>query len=703
MKPEFFCCIGAELKDEIAGSLKSSRIFMYRAAESQTIADMLADGFFNDADDLRVNDLILLYCPEQTLSNAFAKVSSISGGVVKTTRLAVDFSSIESLFVKTDGTSVMTGPLKMAAGSMRGAFSPYFNGVAFWKMDSENNITQIATLSDTQFLPATNDAISFGNSTKKWKDLYLSGNAYFDKDKVIRFNGTESNRYFDIYNTSDTLWIGSKYGSYEASLSFRAYTGAVTLYPNNDNQAIFGLPTRKWNRVYTTHLCSDSNGANLIDVPNKAGTMALESDIGRTNCITEIPQDIKLEFDASTKVLTLKAGSKLYVPNGSGAFTSVTIDSDKTLTNSFSGQYNNIFVFWDTTANDFRQTPTVYSGTSDQTTAANRIWYDTTNNKIKYYQNSGTTVTSDTVSFPICIMANAGSGNGFTKVMQEFQGIGYLGSSTFVLPGVKALIPNGRNADGTLKNILLTFSNPTVSTTEWANTSRLGFLTSSGLVSYGVYNYYEQDTKPVFSGTYATWFDTKNNIIIGTDDGGTTWTQYSRIYVGSLYKAANANITEFTINEPFRAVNASDKTYPRVVHIKGTMVDSATAGSAISAAGAADVVMYANGQAVINFTLRFSSAGSSGDYTYGISADLISALDGKIPKIIPVSGTCVYFNDTGVVAGDTGRAGILDPVSGKYWRFGRVYQDDGASGGWDASHFVAGWHVTGTLIGVFDK
>ena len=33
-----------------------------------------------------------------------------------------------------------------------------------------------------------------------------------------------------------------------------------------------------------------------------------------TNCITGIPQDIKLELSSGT--LTLKAGSKVYVPNG---------------------------------------------------------------------------------------------------------------------------------------------------------------------------------------------------------------------------------------------------------------------------------------------------------------------------------------------------------------------------------------------------
>jgi hypothetical protein len=45
-----------------------------------------------------------------------------------------------------------------------------------------------------------------------------------------------------------------------------------------------------------------------------------------TNCITEIPQDIKLELNNGT--LTLKAGSKVYVPNGAGVFDVVTVPSD---------------------------------------------------------------------------------------------------------------------------------------------------------------------------------------------------------------------------------------------------------------------------------------------------------------------------------------------------------------------------------------
>ena len=45
-----------------------------------------------------------------------------------------------------------------------------------------------------------------------------------------------------------------------------------------------------------------------------------------TNRILEIPQDIKLELNNGT--LTLKAGSKVYVPNGPGVFDAVTVAND---------------------------------------------------------------------------------------------------------------------------------------------------------------------------------------------------------------------------------------------------------------------------------------------------------------------------------------------------------------------------------------
>lgn len=168
-----------------------------------------------------------------------------------------------------------------------------------------------------------------------------------------------------------------------------------------------------------------------------------------TNCITEIPQDIKLELNNGT--LTLKAGSKVYVPNGVGVFDEVVIENDISTTITNYGSQNNIFVFL--AANQTSLTveggSNCYSGTTAPTGSTNMNWYDTTNNLLKRTNNSGSTWTSG-LSLPISIITS--TSNVITSINQVFNGFGYIGSTIFALPGVKALIPDGRNADGTLKN-----------------------------------------------------------------------------------------------------------------------------------------------------------------------------------------------------------------------------------------------------------
>lgn len=297
-----------------------------------------------------------------------------------------------------------------------------------------------------------------------------------------------------------------------------------------------------------------ANGVDALDITNIS------------NCVTNIPQDIIAEFNVSTKTLTIKAGSKLYIPNGfeidgtTPHFDTITFATDQTLTNSFNGAYTNILICWDSVNNMFRQSPTHDSGSTDHnTTVGNRLWYDTDTNKIKYYAANNTTVTSDSVSLPVCRMESIGSGNGFKRILNVFNGFGYIGCSTFVLPGVKGLAPNGRNADGTYKNTEITVSSVKLHQIGYANNSRLCFLSSDWLFSYGVYKYFESDTLPEISGTYATWYDTEHNLMFQTTDGGATWSQASIIYMGALYKVANNVVTNINIKDEFKAVDYSDK------------------------------------------------------------------------------------------------------------------------------------------------
>ena len=181
-----------------------------------------------------------------------------------------------------------------------------------------------------------------------------------------------------------------------------------------------------------------------------------------TNCITEIPQNIKLEL--GNGVLTLKAGSKVIVPNGAGVFDEVVITNDLSLGEIGSYTGSSFFAYKRST-NVLLQAvlPESRSGATDPHAGTNGFWYDTANNTVLNYYNGGTNVHHD-VSFPFAIVHRT-SGS-WDKIEQVFNGIGYIGSTVWFDKGVKGLIPDGRNEDGTLRNIefttskIVTYTNP---------------------------------------------------------------------------------------------------------------------------------------------------------------------------------------------------------------------------------------------------
>lgn len=75
--------------------------------------------------------------------------------------------------VNVDGTSVMTGVLKFASGSFRGGISGGLNGVTFFKADAQGNTTQIASLSDSQFVPAADNTLDIGTNVRKVERIYV--------------------------------------------------------------------------------------------------------------------------------------------------------------------------------------------------------------------------------------------------------------------------------------------------------------------------------------------------------------------------------------------------------------------------------------------------------------------------------------------------------------------------------------------------
>lgn len=174
-----------------------------------------------------------------------------------------------------------------------------------------------------------------------------------------------------------------------------------------------------------------------------------------TNRILEIPQDINLELNDGT--LTLKAGSKVYVPNGfeedgtTPKFDVVTLSSDLTYTDPQPYDYKYVTLYYPTAnaIGGFYEA-VIFSGTTQPVGYPECVWYDTNNNVVKMTTDGFATWTQ--ASLPIGIYQQSSSGI-TTAIDQIFNGFGYIGSTVFALPGVKVQIPNGKNEDGTYKFI----------------------------------------------------------------------------------------------------------------------------------------------------------------------------------------------------------------------------------------------------------
>ena len=198
---------------------------------------------------------------------------------------------------------------------------------------------------------------------------------------------------------------------------------------------------------------------DMLDVQENKADKNLANTGMITNCLLEVPQIIKLELNNG--VMTLKAGSVVIVPNGfetdgtTPKFDYVTIKNDKSYTWTQSQSYSNCIWFYSSQNNIIYPAASInetFSGDSQPTVSTNfAVWYDLSNNKIKCSQDKGLTWTISEDSFPFAI---ASLGNKIVlSIDQIFNGMGFIGSSIWIDKGVKGLIPNGRNPDGTLNNI----------------------------------------------------------------------------------------------------------------------------------------------------------------------------------------------------------------------------------------------------------
>lgn len=316
-----------------------------------------------------------------------------------------------------------------------------------------------------------------------------------------------------------------------------------------------------------------------------------------------------LVFDITNNMFTLKAGSKITIPNGTDGttllFDTVTTDTDLTISELATGTSYG----WDTSSSYaiYYSDGALYAcpeselvGGSDST--LNGLCWRiktsaTTVNTIFYYKNS--TKQHENCSVPLAIVTGTKFANTTsfvpTNILDSYSSIGYHASVFFVNPGTTILIPNGYNSDDTVNNIEYTTSTVLYRNYIWSTEgNHTVLLTSSGTL---------QDAQADYSVV--------NNILYGISGAFAKAAQLAYFRLNSSKKITNW----CKINN-----NAVMPAHHKPYVLRGTVtVDSNTQqGTATNLmllqkkAPERDFIVFLNGQ-----LLEWDSSGyGSGDYTF---------------------------------------------------------------------------------------
>lgn len=280
-----------------------------------------------------------------------------------------------------------------------------------------------------------------------------------------------------------------------------------------------------------------------------------------TNCLLEVPQNIKLELNNGT--LTLKAGSKVIVPNGFEAngttpkFDEIVVTKDLSVGASSlsTAERGIVLINGDIVLIHWASNK---SGTSPTTQG---FYYHTGENK--FYRDG---VAQTNFSFPIMV-GNYTTQYGFNDITQVFNGMGYFGSTMWVDKGVKLLVANGINDDGTIKNEEIVTPNVIVARGSVPGTRSdcIPFLrkypTSNQLQIYPIAkaNFLgELDYVPTVGASFQWYFNTSEMKWYMHEAGATEWVNTPYYNISPTISVVNNVITSFEPYKPFRAVDYND-------------------------------------------------------------------------------------------------------------------------------------------------
>lgn len=160
------------------------------------------------------------------------------------------------------------------------------------------------------------------------------------------------------------------------------------------------------------------------------------------DCILSNPNLIQYTV---TDTLTIKAGSKIIVPNGVGNFNEITLSGDISSTIPTGEK----LLYTDGVDLYYIEEDHVFAQATAPNAYEQMLWFDTTENKIKYSGDTGANWTG-LYAFPIDIVNENVVGECFCN------GINHFANCVWVAKGTTISIPNGKNSDGSFKNTIYT-------------------------------------------------------------------------------------------------------------------------------------------------------------------------------------------------------------------------------------------------------
>jgi microcystin-dependent protein len=198
----------------------------------------------------------------------------------------------------------------------------------------------------------------------------------------------------------------------------------------------------------------------------------------------------------------------------------------------------------------------------------------------------------------------------------------------------------------------------------------------------------------------------------GTPRTGTT-TEVKAVGVNFIIKAKSVGLPADITNEVESIVSTETvsllKTYTYPANY--TAIGKIFTGNTIRGYGKADVTLYPNGIARVDYAIEITTSYAANEFGYGISPDALHTINSNIPLITPITpdpkGNYLWLINgaSGIIKrnnlGFSSAHGRVNYNGKLYWQLGRIYNTSATYGGWPTSEFAVGDYITGTCWGTF--